>query len=441
MGQREEGRPDVTSAGRDGCGGSVGRGVHLRLMSDARKIILWTAFEPSGDDLAASVIEHLRKSRPDWRHVALAGPRTEQAGAEMLEVSTLRPVMGVQAVLEVGRHLARLRRLRAWLTDQKVDMLVPVDSPGANGSVCGLVRKVQPSCRIAHLVAPQYWAWAPWRINKLKKRSDHVMCLLPFEAAWFGERGMPATFVGHPATAAGYWPEPDEAVMGRLPSGKVKLAILPGSRRSEIEKNGPVMFQAFARLRSRHPQISAAVAAFNAEQADRLHTLGRQVLGAAMKQYGLVIESGQTAQVLRWCDMAMVTSGTATLHTACHHKPMVVVYRMNPIAWYLVGIWLIRTRRFALPNLIDPDQPPLVPELVPFFGQVRDLVDAADPLIRSKEERERVGAMLAERCRQMQGDRFTESVERVMSGLLEEAAEGEIDGEGGGVIGRQAIEG
>ncbi|MCC5829336.1 MAG: hypothetical protein JJU36_07795 [Phycisphaeraceae bacterium] len=387
-------------------------------MSESRRI-LWTAFEPSGDDLTAAVIAGLVNRRPDWRHFAMAGPKTERAGASMVEVSTLRPVMGLDSLWEVGRHLARLKRLKRWLKEHPIDLLVAVDSPSANGSVCALVRKLQPQCRIAHLVAPQYWAWGPWRIRKLRRRTDHVMCLLPFEPEWFGRRGVRATFVGHPATARTYWPEVDPQVVDGLPRGTVKLAILPGSRRSEIEKNGPLMFEAFNRLRSRHPGIAGAVAAFDMELGRRLQVIGERVCGGPLKRYGIKIVVGRVGEVLTWSDVAMVTSGTATLHAAVHQVPMVVIYRLNRLSWWLVARWIIRTRRFAIPNLVNPDALPVVTELVPYFGRIRDLVEAVDPLIRGQAVRESMRQRLAEVCLGLRGDGFQSAVEGVLAGLLE----------------------
>jgi len=159
--------------------------------------LLFSAFEPSGDMLAAETIAALRQARPDLRIYGLGGPRMEAAGAELLEHTSQHGTMFLETLRQGWSHHQRLKRVREWLGEHRITVLVPVDSPAGNWSICRTVREMQPDARIIHLVAPQIWAWAPWRIRRLRRLTDHVLCLLPFEQPWLTDRGVHATFVGH----------------------------------------------------------------------------------------------------------------------------------------------------------------------------------------------------------------------------------------------------
>ena len=165
--------------------------------SDKSKLILMTAFEPSGDALGAMAAHGLKGIDQKIRVVGLGGSLMETAGVELLDYTTKEAVMGVGAISEVRRIKRLVGMVEKWIAENKPDIVVAVDSPAANWPVCKVAKKY--GCKVVHLAAPQLWAWAPWRIKKMKKLSDHVMCLLPFEPEWFESRGMPATFIGHPA--------------------------------------------------------------------------------------------------------------------------------------------------------------------------------------------------------------------------------------------------
>ncbi|MDX1564755.1 MAG: hypothetical protein R3236_05070, partial [Phycisphaeraceae bacterium] len=223
--------------------------------------ILFTAFEPSGDEHAAAVIRQLLKIRPRWKVHALGGPQMAAAGAELIENTTQEAVMGTGALAKVREHRAILRRLADWWDDHPIAVHVPTDSPAANWSICKMAKA--RNCRVAHLVAPQVWAWASWRVRRLQRWSDLVLSVLPFETLWFAERGVEARFIGHPL-----YDEPldtDELRWQSVnyPTDEPKIALLPGSRPGELKRNWPVMKSAFERFRQRRPKACAVVAVRN----------------------------------------------------------------------------------------------------------------------------------------------------------------------------------
>ncbi len=340
----------------------------------AEPAILFTAFEPSGDRLAAPVIAALRAERPGVPVYGFGGPHMAAAGANLLQSTTDKAVMLGGAVSQVWNHCRRVRHLRGWLKEHPLGVFVPVDSPAANWAICKAVRDLQPVAGIVHLAAPQLWAWAPWRIRKLRRLTDHVLCLLPFEPAWFDSRGVKATFVGHPIFSE---QDAKSSATSDLPAARLKLALLPGSRHGEIKANWPTMLAAFRQLQATHHELHGVVAAVDEPTADWIRAAAWD--GAA----GVTIVCGQTDAVLRWADAALVVSGTATLQTAAVGTPFVTLFNVSRLKWHAVGRWLLRTRTFTLVNLIAEWRGlgRAVPEFVPHFGQVEPITAAVNNLL------------------------------------------------------------
>ena len=361
-------------------------------MGDQGKI-LFTAFEPSGDAMAAPLIEGLRREHPHIPVAGFGGPRIAEAGAELIENTTEHAVMLLGALAEANRHRTRLAVLARWLAENEVRALVPVDSPAANWSICRMVRRSHPAAKIVHLVAPQLWAWAPWRIRKLRRLTDHVMCMLPFEPAWFEQRGVRASFVGHPVFDEPLGDEKPSTSHENNPRDSTQsnptVALLPGSRTGEIRANLPACARAILSLRDKHPALVAKVCASDDTAEKTIHDVGQQSLSRTDWQKGFEVSTGSLQQVLHEADVACVVSGTVTLSVAKMGTPMVAVYHVNRWAWTLLGRWLVRTRTFTLPNLIaEADgRPPAVPELIPHHGAVEPLARALDNLLSDPRQR------------------------------------------------------
>jgi len=270
---------------------------------------------------------------------------------------------------------------------------MPVDSPAANFPISKLTKaRGVPVCQ---LVAPQLWAWAPWRIRKTRRLIDKLLCILPFEEEWFGRRGVDAEYVGHPIFGEEFDDAEIDACVLTMPVGERRLAILPGSRPGEIEKNYPTMLGAFVELRKRHPDLLGIVAATNDRLATRIHEINRASGG---EPDGMLVRTGQADAVIRWSGFAMATSGTVTLRVSRHGRPLVAMFRVNPLLWRLVGRWVLNTPFILLPNIIMGRE--IIPELAPYFGGPARLIEAVDRLMGDESaQREQVSAQreLAER--------------------------------------------
>jgi len=327
------------------------------------KTILLTAFEPSGDALGAMATAGLKAIDPTIRVVGLGGTLMKSAGVELLAHTTKEAAMGVGAISEIKRIKRLVDFIGAWIKENKPDVVVAVDSPAANWPVCKVARK--HGCKVIHLAAPQLWAWAPWRIKKMKRLSDHVMCLLPFEPEWFESRGMPATFIGHPAM------KKNEIEEVQLPTGKPKIILLPGSRKSEIQKNLPMQQEILRRIKMEFPETTAVIAC-RGEDVERVQACSSDVQ----------IISDALPAVLEWGDLALCVSGTVSLHVMNHETPMIGMYKVNALSMLCSKI-VLNTPHRLLPNLIVGKR--IVPEFIPCKYTPRAIADVAIELLADEE--------------------------------------------------------
>gem|GEM_PF-167212 len=362
----------------------------------ARRGILFTAFEPSGDDHASAVIAELRRRDPDLPIWAWGGPKMEAAGAELVQRTGEAAVMGIPGISKVREHARINRRVSAWLVRHPVSVHVPVDSPAANFPICAIAKR--NGCKVVHLVAPQIWAWASWRIRKLRALTDLVLCLLPFEEEWFRARGVPSRFIGHPLFDTTLDADELDARAEGLGDGSPRVALMPGSRPREISRNFPLLLDAFCALRADQHDLRGVVAATNDAAAQRL---GEMVRSRGGWPDGLELATGQTDVVVRWCDLALVVSGTVTLQVARQARPMVIVYKSSRFMYLVVSQWIVSTRYFALPNLIAGRC--IVPELIPHFGSAEPIFKLARDLLNSEESASRQRAELSRLAERFEG--------------------------------------
>ena len=370
--------------------------------------ILFTAFEPSGDDHGSHVIAELRRRHPQLAMFAWGGPKMERAGATIIERTGDDAVMGVPGFQKIIEHGKINRRVDEWLEDNRVTVHVPVDSPAANFPICHLTRA--RGVRIVHLVAPQMWAWGPWRVGKLRRLTDLVLCLLPFEEQWFLSRGVPARFIGHPlfdepldfaAIDARVAALPDRLPLSGEPAATApKIAMMPGSRPKELRGTLPALLDALRRIQHDFPRARAALAVTRPEIE---HQLRRRAEKLGGWPEGLTVVAGDTDAVVRWCDYAIVKSGTVTLYVARQSKPMVTFYRPDKLSYYLIGKWIVSTPLFTLPNLIAGKK--IVPELIPHFGDGQDLAVGIYRMMRQPGFADDMRTELARMCEKFTGKR------------------------------------
>ncbi|MEM1185043.1 MAG: hypothetical protein AAGI53_08565 [Planctomycetota bacterium] len=358
-------------------------------MSERPRTILFTGFEPSGDDHAAAVVAELKRRYPDLRIAAWGGPNMERAGAEIVEWTGENSVVGLPGPKTILNQRATNRRIFGWMDANPFDVHVPVDAPAANFPICAAAKK--HGAKVVHLVAPQVWAWGAWRIKKLKRLTDFVCCLLPFEESFFEREGVPARFVGHPLFDEPIDERELDDASARWPADEPRIALMPGSRPGEIKRNAPLLLEAFRDLSLEHPGATGVVAAAGERAAAMLREIATAQGGWPDR---LRIAVSETDAVIRWCQLSLVVSGTVTLQIARQRRPMVIVYKSSRLLYNLVGRWLLQAPFFTLPNLVADRE--IVPELVPHFDGFEPLAQEARELLGNPERLELQRSALGE---------------------------------------------
>ncbi len=343
-------------------------------------ILLFTAFEPSGDDHAAAVIAELKRRHPNLAIYAWGGPKMERAGAKIQERTGEDAIMGLPGIAKVLEHMRINARIDAFMRARNVTLHIPVDSPSANISICGIAKK--HGARVVHLVAPQIWAWGRWRIHKLRRVTDMVLCILPFEEEFFRKRYVPARFIGH-FLFDNVTPdaELDRRVETFDAQGEPRIAMMPGSRPDELRRHFPILLDAFRALHAAHPAARGIVAATNQRVAQHLRDMAA-ASGGWPDRLSIVVQD--TDAVIRWCQVAMVKSGTVTLQVAKQRKPMVVFYKKSNPLIYMIARLILSTRVFSLPNVLARKR--IIPEFIPHYGGAVPLVQAVERLINNSGE-------------------------------------------------------
>ena len=356
----------------------------------AERTIWLVAGEDSGDQLGAKLMRGLRElsDRP-IRFGGVGGEAMAEQGFRSLFPIDDVAVMGYLPVAARLRTL--LRRIRQTVRDvveARPDVLVIIDSPGFTHAVAARVRKRLPDLPIVDYVSPSVWAWRPWRAARMRPFIDHVLALLPFEPEAHRRLNGPAcTYVGHPLIErlAELRPSPDEA--GAHPAGPPVLAILPGSRRSEIERLMPVFGATLADLVARFGPIEAVLPAVSRHRA-----LIERLAGSWPVPVTLVHGEAPKYALFRRARAALAASGTVTLELALAGVPMVVAYKVSRIE-EAVARRLIQVPTIVLPNLILGQN--AMPEFIQADCTAPRLAEALAPLVAGGPARDAQVAALA----------------------------------------------
>ncbi|WP_291024220.1 lipid-A-disaccharide synthase [Hydrogenophaga sp.] len=339
-------------------------------MSSSPRFAL-VAGEASGDLLAGLLLGGLRQRWPELTSVGIGGPQMAAQGFEAWWPSDKLAVRGYVEVLRHYREIVGIRtQLRQRLLQgERPDVFIGVDAPDFNLELEANLKAA--GVRTAHFVCPSIWAWRPERVRKIQASADHVLCIFPFEPALLAEHGIAATYVGHPV--ANVVPlEPDRLAARRqlgLPEDAPVVAILPGSRGSEVDYLARRFFEAVRLMRQTRPGLCFVLPAVPA-QRERIERVARE---AGVAEHVRIVP-GQSHAVLAACDVTLIASGTATLEAALFKRPMVIAYNMNWISWQImrrqrlqpwVGLPNILCGDFVVPELLqDEASPPRLAQAV-----------------------------------------------------------------------------
>lgn len=322
------------------------------------------AGEASGDLLAGLLLDALRKNWHGLQSFGIGGPGmiergfTAWWGHDKLSVHGF----GMDVLLRYREIVGIRRALRTRLLRERPEVFIGVDAPDFNLSLEEDLKR--SGIRTVHFVCPSVWAWRAHRLEKIRRCADHVLCLFPFEPDLLADKGIAATYVGHPLAQV-ISPKTNRAAARErlgLAQDRPVVALLPGSRHSEIRYLALRFVQAAAMARQEYPQLQFVLPAVPALMGEIKAVIAQTSMAAHIQVF-----PGRSHDVLEACDVTLIASGTATLEAALFRKPMVIAYRMSPLSWALVnrqrlqpwvGLPNILARSFVVPELLQGQATP-----------------------------------------------------------------------------------
>src|ERR687888_2323971 len=342
------------------------------------------AGEASGDLLAAHLIGAIKTRAPAAIFAGIGGPRMAAEGFQTQFPMEKLSVRGYAEALRHYREIMGIRRsLAKAMLHERPDLFIGVDSSDFN---LGLERELKDAGIPAiHYVSPAVWAWRRWRVRRIARSVDRILVMFPFEEPIYQAAGVPVTYVGHPlADVIPLEPPRDEArAQLRLPSGKLIVALLPGSRRSELQYMASAFVLAAHRFRQEVHDVHFVVPMVTRDTRDMFE---RAIHENERTDLPLTLLFGHSHEALAAADLVLVASGTATLETALFKRPMVIAYRQSPITWALMR-QMLYLPYVGMPNILAGER--LVPELLQDEATPAALAAALLALWRDKPARER----------------------------------------------------
>ncbi len=373
--------------------------ARARLVIVPQKVLI-SAGEASGDLYASALVEAVRRRNPSLDFFGCVGPRMQRAGVRAIVDAASIAVVGlVEVVTHIPRIYREYRKLVRAAEDERPDLAILTDSPDFH---LRLARRLKAlGIPVIYLVAPQVWAWRKSRLPAMRQNIDQLLCIFPFEPEFFASHGINAQYIGHPLTRLVKPSAPRHELRRRygIPVGTPLIALLPGSRKGEIERHLPILIEAVRQIRSRsaaearlshnppptshHPQFILAIppgAPLGPNFRERISELSIQVL------------EGQTWDVLACAELALAASGTVTIEAALLGTPMVAFYRVNKLSW-LMGKHLVKVPFYSMVNLVAGRR--IVPELIQSDMTPGRLAAEALALLGDAPARERMQSELA----------------------------------------------
>ena len=312
--------------------------------------LFFSVGEPSGDLHGSNLIRHFQAADPDIECVGFGGPKMAEAGCDLHYDLTQKAVMFFKEVIgELKFFFSLVDQADEYFANNEVDAVVLIDYPGFNWWIA---RKAKTrGIPVFYFGVPQMWAWAPWRVRKMRKFVDHALCKLPFEVDWFKKRNVEATYVGHP-----YFDQLDRQSYDGLflnsQKGKQLITLLPGSRNREVESNLPTLIRSAVLIAKSCPETSFAVASANQKQMEMAQAIIDEINSESGKDFPAIeLHVDRTPELMVSATACMACSGSVSLELMHHRKPTVIVYKMGRMI-SIAQIILMRTRFMTLVNLI-----------------------------------------------------------------------------------------
>ena len=355
--------------------------------------ILISAGEASGDRYAAMLVEELRQRWPDTHFFGCAGPRMRRVGVEPVIEAESLAVLGLVEVLEhLPRIWAEYRRMVAAASSRRPVLAILTDSPDFHLRLAR--RLAKQGLPVVYLVAPQVWAWRKGRIRGMRRTISRLLCIFPFEEAFFRANGLPASYIGHPLAGL-VRPSLEKFEFfrkHRLAPNRQLVTVLPGSRKGEAARHLPALVDAVERIYKQQATHFVLPAS---------ETTGARFFAERIGSAPIHVIEGETWDAMAHADVALAASGTVTIEAALLGTPMITFYKVNALSW-LLGRLLVRVPFYSMVNLVVGRR--IVPELMQTAMTAERLAEEALQLLRNGAARDRMREDLAGVSRLLAGE-------------------------------------
>ena len=321
------------------------------------KTVMIVAGEASGDMHGASLVREMLRIDPSLNFYGIGGNMMQEAGVKLLVNASETAVVGLTEVIsKLGALFRIIRRMKKSLDEMKPELVILIDYPDFNLNFVAPAAKKR-GIKIFYYISPQVWAWRKNRINKIKRLVDKMAVILPFEVDTYAAKGFAVDYVGHPLldlVKPAYSKQASQKIFN-LDESKITIGLLPGSRLSEVVQLLPEMLRAAEILAQKIQNVQ-----FILPLAD---TLEEKTVDDIISAFNVKVKviSGQTYDAVSCCDLAIVASGTATLETALLGVPMIIIYKISPLS-YFIGRLIVNVKNIGLANIIAGKT--VVPELI-----------------------------------------------------------------------------
>ena len=350
------------------------------------KSVLIIAGEASGDLHGYNLVRSIKEFDPEVEFMGIGGKRMKEAGVKLIASSSDMAVVGFTEVFTKLINILKAGiRTKKLLKRKKPDLVILIDYPDFNLYIAGYAKKV--GIPVMYYISPQVWAWRTGRIKKIKERVDRMVVILPFEKDFYEKRGIKVSYVGHPLI---------DAMPKEIDKEKIKISfdakkyypifgIIPGSRKEEIKNTLPIMLEALNILKNRYKNIIAYLPLAN--------TISPEYVKGFIRDYPFVrlLSNQDIYNMLAICDIAFVTSGTATLEATVMEVPMIVVYKGSPISFWIAKM-LVKVQYISLTNLIAGEK--IVPEILQNELTPEAMAEESIKIIENRKNKEDIRSKL-----------------------------------------------